>query len=161
MVNVEQIEILRHIPVTELGEKIKDYTLQSKILKRLLLIDLRYKGKSVSESCNLLGISLGTGYNWQNRWNLEGYAGLIPKFGGGKPSKMTNQQKEALREILQTRDHWTTGEVKHLIQLEFGILYSMDQTRRILRKFNLLFGKLYPQDYRRPPDAEEIFKKNA
>ena len=116
-------------------------------------------GKNVSESCLSVGVSIATGYSWQERWNLEGYAGLIPKYGGGKPSKMTNQQKEALWEILHTKDHWTTNEVKQLIQLEFGISYSMDQTRRILRNFNMLFGKLYPQDYRRPPEAEEILKK--
>jgi putative transposase len=160
MVNVEQIEIIEHIPPVELARKIKDYSLQTKILKRLLFINLRYSGKSIAESCNLLSISLGTGYTWQDRWNSEGYAGLIPKFAGGKPSKMTDQQKEELWSRLHTRDHWTTNEVKQLIQLEFDISYSMDQIRRILRNFNLLFGKLYPQDYRRPDDAEEIFKKN-
>ena len=159
MVNVEQIEIVKHIPVTELTEKIKDYSLQAKILKRLLFINLRYNGKLVSESCILVGISLGTGYSWQNRWNLEGYAGLIPKYGGGKPSKMSDPQKEALWKILHTREHWTTNEVKQLIQLEFDISYSMDQIRRILRRFNMLFGKLYPEDYRKPPDAEKILKK--
>lgn len=159
MANLEQIEIVKHIPVTELRKKIKDYSLQAKILKRLLFINLRYNGKSVSESCILVGISLGTGYSWQNRWNLEGCAGLIPKYGGGKPSKMSDQQKEALWKILNTREHWTTNEVKQLIQLEFDISYSMDQIRRILRRFNMLFGKLYPEDYRRPPDAEKIRKK--
>ena len=159
MVNVQQIEIKKHIPSGELTEKIKDYSIQAKVLKRLLFINLRYLGKNVSESCLSVGISIATGYSWQERWNLEGYAGLIPKYGGGKPSKMTNQQKEALWEVLHTKDHWTTNEVKQLIQLEFGISYSMDQTRRILRNFNMLFGKLYPQDYRRPPEAEEILKK--
>ncbi|MBN1166869.1 MAG: transposase [Methanospirillaceae archaeon] len=161
MVNVEQIEIIKHIPLAELTKKIKDYSIQAKILKRLLFINLRYSGKTVSESCILIGISIATGYTWQERWNLEGYVGLIPKYGGGKPSKMTNQQKEALWEVLHTRDHWSTNEVKQLIQLEFDISYSMDQTRRILRNFNMSFGKPYPHDYRRPIDAEEIFKKKS
>lgn len=159
MVNVEQINIIKHIPSIELAKKIKDYSLQTKIHKRLLFINLRYSGISISESCDLLGISLGTGYTWQDRWNLEGYAGLIPRYAGGKPSKMTDRQKEKLWSLLHTRDHWTTNEVKQLIQLEFDISYSMDQIRRILRNFNMLFGKLYPQDYRRPDDAEEILKK--
>ena len=159
MVNVEQIAIVEHISPSELAKKIKDYSIQAKILKRLLFINLRYMGKSVSESCKIVGISVGTGYTWQERWNLEGYAGLVPKYGGGKPSKMTDQQKEALWKLLHTRDHWTTTEVRQLIQLEFDIIYSMDQTRRILRNFNMLFGKLYPQDYRKPKDAEEKLKK--
>lgn len=160
MVNVEQIEIVKHVTPKELTEKIKDYSIQAKILKRLIYINLRYSGKSVSESCKLVGISIATGYNWQERWNLEGYAGLIPKYGGGKPSKMTDQQKDELWQRLHSRDHWTTNEVRQLIQLEFNIAYSMDQIRRILRQFKMLFGKLYPEDYRRPPEAEEILKKN-
>jgi|WetSurMetagenome_2_1015567.scaffolds.fasta_scaffold787158_2 putative transposase len=159
MVNIEQIEIIKHISSKELTEKIKDYSIQAKILKRLIYINLRYLGKSVSESCKMVGISAGTGYTWQERWNLEGYAGLVPKYDGGKPSKMSDQQKEELWGKLQSREHWTTNEVKQLIQLEFDITYSMDQIRRILCHFNMRFGKLYPEDYRRPAEAEEILKK--
>ena len=161
MVNVEQIDIKKHISAQDLKEKIKDYSIQAKILKRLLFINLRYSGQLVPEACKNLGISIGTGYIWQERWNLEGYAGLIPKYGGGKPSKLTDQEKKNLWEILHTRDYWTTNEVKQLIQLKFDVTYSMDQTRRILKKFSMQFGKLYPQDYRRPPNADEIFKKNS
>lgn len=159
MVNVEQIKIIKHISVKEIAEKIKDYSIQNKILNRLIFIKLRYSGMTVLDACNFLSISPATGYMWQERWNSEGYAGLIPKYGGGRPSKLSDQEKEALWEELHTRDYWTTNEVKQLIQLKFGISYSMDQTRRILSKFNMLFGKLYPQDYRRPSDAEEILKK--
>lgn len=37
----------------------------------------------------------------------------------------------------------------------------MDQIRRIFKKYKMLFGKLYPQDYRRPENAEEILKKDS
>ena len=161
MVNVEQIEIIRHISAPELSQKIKEYSLGAKILKRLLFINMRYSGKSVVESCKLMGISLATGYKWQERWNLEGYAGLAPKYAGGKPSKLTDQQKKTLEEILRSHDHWTTSEVKQLVQNEFNIIYSLDQIRRILRKLKMQFGEPYPQDYRRPPDAEKLLKKTT
>ncbi|KAF5068447.1 transposase [Methanospirillum sp. J.3.6.1-F.2.7.3] len=161
MVNVEQIPIIFHFSQGELVKKIKEYELGAKILKRLTFINLRYSGKTIKESSDLLGISIVTGYTWQERWNSEGYAGLVPKYAGGRPSKLTDQQKEELWEVLHTRDYWTTLEVKHLIQLKFSIEYSMDQIRRILKSYEMLFGKLYPQDYRRPDDAEIIFKKNS
>lgn len=161
MVNVEQIEVIIHIPQSELDKKIKEYSLGAKILKRLLFISFRYSGKSVKESCKLLGISTVTGYTWQSRWNSEGYAGLVPKYAGGRPSKLSDEQKEELWGILHTRDYWTTLEVKHLISLEYSIEYSMDQIRRILKDYMMRFGKLYPQDYRRPNDAEEILKKRS
>lgn len=159
MVNTEQIELIKHISTQELKEKIKDYSLQSKIFKRLLFINLRYSGLLVPEASEKVGITAATGYHWQERWNLKGYAGLIPQFAGGRPSKLSDQEKEQLKEELKSKDHWTTIEVKQLIQLKFGITYSMDQVRRILRSFDMLFYKPYPQDYRRPPDAEESLKK--
>ena len=161
MVNVEQIPVIIHIPQTELVKKIKEYELGAKILKRLTFINLRYSGKTVKESCNLLRISSVTGYTWQERWNSESYAGLVPKYAGGRPPKLSEQQKEELWEFLHTRDYWTTSEVKHLILLKYSIEYSMDQIRRILKNYMMQSGKLYPQDYRRPDDAEEILKKNS
>ena len=108
-----------------------------------------------------MGISPGTGYMWQDRWNSEGYAGLIPKYAGGKPAKLSDIEKDQLYEILYTRNFWTTSEVRELIFLKFSVNYSMDQIRRILKKYKMLFGKLYPQDYRRPENAEEILKKDS
>ena len=35
--------------------------------------------------------------------NLEGYKGLIPKFGGGRPSKLTKENKEELKKILKEK----------------------------------------------------------
>jgi len=49
---------------------------------------------------------------------------------------------------------WTTKEVKVLIKERFGIDISEDQVRRILRdKLEMNFSKPYPEDYRRPGDA--------
>jgi putative transposase len=67
VVNTEQIEIQRHISAQELNEKIKDYSLQSKILKRLLFINLRYSGLLVPEASEKIGITAATGYHWQER----------------------------------------------------------------------------------------------
>ncbi len=144
MVNVEQTEIKKHIPQIELTKIIKEYAIRAKILKRLIFINLRYSGESVQKSCEIVGISQGTGYEWQERWNSEGYVGLVPKYAGGKPSKLSDKQKSELWETLHARDHWTVAEVKHLIQLKFGIDYSMDQIRRILKKYEMQFETIDP-----------------
>ncbi|PWR71752.1 transposase [Methanospirillum stamsii] len=154
MINVQQISIIPHITQSDLLKKIKDYELEAKIHKRLTFINLRYSNMSVKEACKLVGISPGTGYTWQDRWNSEGYA-------GGKPAKLSDVEKDQLYEILHTHNFWTTSEVRELIFLKFSVNYSMDQIRRILKKYKMLFGKLYPQDYRRPENAEEILKKDS
>ena len=45
---------------------------------------------------NWLGVTEATGYAWLKRWNSRGYEGIIPDFGGGRPSKLTEEQKEEL-----------------------------------------------------------------
>ena len=99
------------------------------------------------------------GYYWQERWNESSYEGLIPRFAGGRPSKLTPEQKDRLFELLQEREHWITEEVRNLIQKEFGIVYTLKQVRIILKKFGMPYAKPFPHDHRRPPNAEEILKK--
>ena len=106
-----------------------------------------------------VGITRMVGYLWQERWNEEGYEGLIPRYAGGRPSKLTPEQKEHLLELLRERENWTTDEVRHLIRREFEVEYTLKQVRIILRKAGMRYAKPFPKDHRRPPDAEDIIKK--
>jgi len=159
--NKEQYPIIRHIPANIIKKKIKHQEKEVKILKRLFFIKLRYDGFNVSEAAEKIGISTATAYLWQDRWNKGGYEDLIPKFAGGRPPKLSAGDKEKLKEYLNEKDHWSLKDVKNLIFLKFGVSYSNDQIRRILKSFEMFFWKPYPQDYRRPEGAEEILKKNS
>jgi len=118
-----------------------------------------YRGMSVEEAAELVGVTKATGYAWLKRWNTRGYEGLIPEFGGGRPSKLTEEQKEKLKEMLKGRDSWTTKEVQEQIEAKFGVSYSSWQVRRILKSFGMKYAKPYQKDYRKPDDAEETLKK--
>ena len=161
MTGRELIPIANHVPLSVLKKRIKHHKGLPEIVPRLLFIRLRYKGMSVVNAADAVGVSHQTGYNWQERWNTDGFAGLVPRYAGGHPSRMTDAQKAELLEKLREKEHWTTSEVQHLIQSHFGITYSQDQVRRILKSFGMRFGKPYPRDYRRPADAKAILKKNS
>ena len=115
---------------------------------------------SVEEAADLVGVTEATGYVWLKRWNFRGYDGLIPDFGGGRSSKLTEEQKEKLKEMLKEKE-WTTKEVQELIEaeLEFGVVYSSWQVRRILKSFGMRYAKPYQKDYRKPDNAEDTLKK--
>lgn len=159
MARLENITIERHITAEELNKRIKSLEKDVKVLQRLYFIKYRYEGVAVEDAAKRVEISKPVAYIWQDRWNKEGYAGLKPKFAGGKPSKLSGAQKEQLKEILNKRDDWTTEEIKKLILEKFLVEYSLKQIRIILRKFGMKLAKPYPHDYRRPGDAEEILKK--
>jgi putative transposase len=155
----ELIEIKRHVSLRVLEQWIKHHDGSARVLRRLLFIRLRYKGESVASAAESVSVTTQTGYNWQERWNKDGPAGLIPRYAGGHPSKLSSAQKEKLRECLNKQDHWTTSEVQQLVRSRFGISYSRDQIRRILRSFGLQPEKPHHREYCWIVDAEKIPKK--
>jgi len=109
----------------------------TKVLQRLYFIKRRYDGKSVEEACRSVGVAKPVGYEWQKRWNDDGYDGLIPLYAGGRPSKLSDQQKERLELLLGGKNAWTTDEVRLLISNEFGVEYTLKQVRVISKKFGM------------------------
>ncbi len=161
MARPENIAINRHITAEELLKRIKSLEKDTKILQRLYFIKYRYEGISVEDAAKRVEISKPVAYIWQDRWNNEGYEGLKPKFAGGKPPKLNTSQKNHLKDILNTRDDWTTEEIRKLISKEFDVEYTQKQIRIILRNFGMNFSKPFQHDYRRPEDAEQILKKTS
>ncbi len=113
---------------------------------------------SVEEAAKLVGTSKNNAYIWQERWNESGHQGIIPRFAGGKPSKLTEEQKLDLKERLGSGS-FTTEDVRELIQTKYGVEYTSKQVRIIMRKMGLNYAKPFQHDYRRPADAEDQLKK--
>jgi putative transposase len=157
----EEIPIQRLMNIEELNRKIKSVEKNVKILKRLYFIKFRYNGDSVEKASEKVGVTKRIGYIWQNRWNEKGYEGIIPRYAGGRPSKISEQQKKELEQILRRKESWTSKEIKDVISREFSVDYSLKQIYIILRDMGMNFGKPYPRDYRRPPNAEEMLKKTS
>jgi len=130
-------------------------------IRRLYFIKYRYEEASVEEASRRVSIAKPVGYIWQERWNEEGYKGLIPRYAGGRPSKLNPQQKEKLILLLKQKDTWTTDEVKALISNEFGVEYTLKQIRIIVKNIGMKYAKPFTFDYRKPANAEEILKKHA
>lgn len=128
----EQIPITHHLSYDKLVQMIKAEK-NCRVVQRLIFIKARYEGKSVKEASNIVGISRSNGNLWQQRWNSQGYEGLIPQFRGGSPSKLSDLQKTQLKEMLKERDNWLAREVQDLILQEFSVEYSLKQVWVILQ----------------------------
>jgi len=103
----------------------------------LYFVRYRYNGDSVEEAAGKVGVTKMVGYEWQERWNEQGVEGLVPRFGGGRPSKLSEDQKSTLKTYLRERDDWTTIEVREFILEEFGVEYTPKQIRVILKGFKM------------------------
>ena len=157
----EQILLHKHMSQDELRKRIKTLENNVKVLKRLYFIKYRYNGLTVDQASKLVGISKPVGYIWQSRWNEKGYEGLIPRYAGGRPSKMDQDQKSRLNQLLSEKSVWTTEEVRLLIEKEFGISYTPKQVRIIAKTLGMRYAKPYTLDYRRPDNAEDLLKNST
>ena len=86
---------------------------------------------------------------------------MIPKYAGGRPSKLDQNQKNKLRQLLSQKYVWTTEEVRLLIEKEFGVEYTPKQIRIIVKTLGMRYAKPYTHDYRRPDNAEDLLKNFA
>lgn len=152
-------DVKRWIPKKELVGKIKDKKVEARMLQRLLFIKYLYEGDSVPEAADKVEVTFPTGYEWRNRWNEDGYEGLIPAFAGGAPAKLSKQEKQELEQLLKQRDDWTTQEIRQLIIDQFDVEYTPRHVRRLLKSMGMKQGKPFQHDYRRPDDAEAQLKK--
>ena len=155
----ETIQIQRNMTREELDNRIKSLEKNTRVLKRLYFVRYRYDGDSVEEAANKIGVYKMVAYQWQDRWNDGGYDGLIPRFAGGKPTKLSKEKMDLLRNTLEQRSDWTTEQVRDLIERRFGVRFTQKQVRTILRKMGMHYAKPYPHDYRRPRTAEDDQKK--
>ncbi|CAD7774514.1 hypothetical protein AIOGIFDO_01601 [Candidatus Methanoperedenaceae archaeon GB37] len=73
---------------------------------------------------------------------------------------LQKSRRKNYREMLKEKDSWTTKEVQELIEaeLEFGVIYSSWQVRRILKSFGMRYARPYQKDYRKPDNAEDTLK---
>ena len=141
MVKCEMYPIARLLPVEELDGRIRSFEKGVRVLKRLYFVRYRYDGDSVEEAAKKVGVTKMVGYQWQDRWNRDGVEGLVPRFAGGRPSKLGEKQKKVLIAYLKERDDWKTDEVRGFILEEFGVDYTPKQVRVILKGFKMKHGK--------------------
>lgn len=146
----------RHLSSDELKVEIKK-TDDEKVVRRLCFVSNLYAGDSVTEAAARVGASYGAGRLWLHRWNEDGPTGLIPRFGGGRPPKLTHQQSRDLHRLLEGGQPWTTGEIMQLIEDEFSVRFHPNYLPRLLRSvYKMSYAIPRPETPSRPDNADEI-----
>jgi transposase len=142
----------------ELQKKLRSETDGGVKIRLIFLNALSNLGISYDEASEICGLSTSTGYVWIRKWNKGGYEALIDiETKTGRPPRLNEDNMIKLKEILKIKSYWTTKEVVTEIKTHFNVDLSDDQVIKILRnKFDMLFSKPYPMDFRRPANAEEI-----
>ena len=115
-------------------------------------------GYPVLDCAKILSINSQIGYNWQAAWNESGMDSVIPNYEGGRPSKITEEQRSRLKEQVD-RENMTTGEARQFMKDVFHVEHSVKQVHIILSGMGLRHAKPYSIDRCRPDDAGQRLKK--
>ena len=140
--------------------------------ERLLAIRLLMSGAKPDDIAEEINRSRATIYNWAELWNKNGLEGLKYKLPPGKPPKLSREDLNYLKDILETKtpkdidflntdqNFWDIEKALEFINGYFGTNYTYYGAWRVLReKLKFQYTKPYPKNYKRPDNAEEILKK--
>ena len=151
--------LLRHLTETELDQAVEDTQKadETRLVRRLCFVKNLYHGDTRMEAGDRVGISRSTTGRWASAWNDGGVEGLRPRFGGGRPPKLTPVQFDELCDILEADQPWTPQQIHALIEDRYNVSYHPAHLSRKLRSVGMRYAKPRPMDPRRPADAKEIF----
>jgi len=107
------------------------------------------------------GVSPAAVSKWDKIIRAEGIEGLRMHKAPGKTPKLTEQEKERLKEILiegplahgWETDIWTSRRVKEVIQKEFGVEYHLHHVPKLLHKLG--FRPVKPKRQAAEKDEEK------
>jgi putative transposase len=122
MINKHGVEIADYLGISDLNEIISECKTQIRFFKRLIFIKSLMQDSTIFEATEFVGYSERTYYNWLKSYNQNGLDGLIPNFGGGRPSFLKEGQLKELHEILKDKNsNFPIENTRMLIHEKFGI----------------------------------------
>ena len=106
-----------------------------------------------AEIARQLGVSRATISDWAKKVEAEGMRGLRKRTAKGGSSKLTKEQKQRLKRLLDrgavsngfSTDRWTLERVRQLIQRAFKVSYHRNYLNRLLRQLGFSPQKPLPQ----------------
>jgi transposase len=111
-------------------------------IRRRAALRMLDEGQTEEEVCEVVGCSRSSLFRWKQAREVAGDEGLVTKESPGRPCKLSDEQVEKLRTILEggalkrgfSSELWTSRRVVMVIEEEFGISYHPDHIGRLLHR---------------------------
>ncbi len=137
--------------------------------RRLLALAAIYDGSARSEAAKIGDVSLQTVRDWVLRFNEDGPDGLIDAKAPGNSSKLNDEQRRALKEIVEQGPipaahgvvRWRLVDLIQWLSDEFGISLSEPTMSREMRALGFRKLSARPRHHAQNELAVEAFKKTS
>jgi len=139
------------------------------IWKRAEIIRLAAAGYNNREIEEITGIDEKNVRLWIDRFNAGGFAGLYRRKGGKREGKLSKQQIEELKQVLNKPPSesgydyvaWTVKLVWQFIQDAFGVSYAYRYIYRLIKKIGFKLAKPYVTHVKQDEKEVEKFEKQV
>jgi transposase len=131
------------------------------VSKRLTFVKRLYKGATLEEAADDVGKSDSTGTRWAERWNKGGLGLLTANFGGGRPPKLGDQEREELLDLLREGQPWKKQEIQQLLIDEFDVEYNPNYLPTFLDDLGLSYAIPRTKRPSRPNNPDEILDERV
>ncbi|WP_154073353.1 IS630 family transposase [Bradyrhizobium erythrophlei] len=147
-----------------LAAKVKDAAQARRLLALAAICD----GMNRTEAARIGGMDRQTLRDWAHRFNQYGPDGLIDIKPTGRPSKLSDEQKDALKQLVETgpdpeKDgvvRWRCVDLKRVLGQRFGVDLSEVSLGRALKKLGFSHISAWPRHPVQDPETIAAFKKN-
>jgi len=121
----------------------------ARMVKRIAVLLDFSRGDTPDEIASKHGVAVSSVYTWLKQLLIEGLRGLKPTWRGGRPAKLTPNQRQRLSQWLQAGPQatgyptgcWSALLVQDLIQREFGVLYNAHYLCHLLNSLGFSYQK--------------------
>ncbi|KXA97722.1 hypothetical protein AKJ39_00105 [candidate division MSBL1 archaeon SCGC-AAA259J03] len=150
------VEWLRDLRKEEDDPKVRD---------RIMALIMEVEGYERREIARLLGTSRTSVWRWIKRFDESGIEGLWDEERPGRPSKLSELEKESLREDLKSSpkdfgyesEVWSTKMVLDHLREEYGIEYHPRYIQRFLRSLGFELKKPRPKHHKASEEEKENY----
>jgi transposase len=118
--------------LSELDAVMQSKDCDKRSFKRLQSIKLNARGYSILQVSELLGVHYNSAYNWITRYEKEGVAGLQDKPKSGRPTILTEEDKERVEAFIKETPQ-QPKVVLARVEAELHKSISRDTLRRVLK----------------------------
>jgi len=149
--------------LTKLYQKEKN----AKAKLRLLAAIFRKEGKSLDAISESVQTPKTTVHDWLSRLEINGLDGLVDVKQPGRPSWLSQDQKQKLDEVLSGSPEkqgipfriWTTSLVQYIIHELFNVKYKPRNVRKLVKKLGFTLKSPRSRNRKASTKAQEEFKK--
>jgi transposase len=137
--------------------------------RRLLAIAAVYEGMDREEAARIGGMDRQTLRDWVHRFNERGADGLVNIKPPGRPSRLSAEQREDLRQLVEAgpdpqKDgvvRWRCVDLKRVLGERFGVDLSEVRLGRVLKELGFSHISARPRHPVQDPQAIAAFKKTS